>query len=132
MPNLDTLKYDNLFAGDIDIEAEPVLIAANQTINRGDLLAKIVTESIAVSGAVGTVTRTPAASYIKATAEADEHSFYAIAAEDVTTTATTASIIAYKTGVFNEFAVDFGGATANGSRDILAAHNIYLQKSNKQ
>jgi hypothetical protein len=130
---LDTLTYDNLFAGDFDVVTEPILIAAGQTIVRGDLLVKLVSESIAVADAVGTVNRTAATSYVKASAAATQESFYAIAAEDVTTVGSTATIIGYKTGIFNEFAVGFGGtATADNCRDILAAQSIFLQKANKQ
>lgn len=126
MAELDKIKYDNLFSGDSYVRSEPVTIAANQKIARGDLLVKLVTESVAVSGSVGTVSRVVAANYVKASVDADEHSFYAIAAEDVTTTTGTAVIAAYRTGAFNEGAVGFGGATANGSRDILAKNGIYL------
>jgi len=132
MVELDKIKYDSLFSGDSYVRSEPVTIAANQKIARGDLLVKLVTESIAVSGSTGTVSRTVATNYVKATAEADEHSFYAIAAEGVTTTTATAVIAAHRTGTFNECAVGFGGATANGSRDILAKNGIYLDAVTKE
>jgi hypothetical protein len=129
---LDTMTYDNLFAGELDVVTDHVTIAAGQTIARGDLLVKTVAEAIGVSGAVGTITRTVAQSYVKATAEADEHSFYAIAAEAVTTTGATAVIEAYMTGMFNQNAIGFGGATAGGSKDILAANGIFITAAQKQ
>lgn len=126
MPLLDTLSYDSLFSSDFDVVTEPVLITAGQVIARGDLLVKLVTESIVVTGTAGAVTRAVAASYVKVTAEADEHSFYAIAAEDLASNASAETISGYKTGMFNSNAVDFGGATAIGSKDVLAANGIYF------
>lgn len=133
MAVLDTLTYDNLFAGDSDVVTEAVTVAAGQTIVRGDLLTKIVTETIAVADAVGTVTRNVAESFTKIAAAATENSFFAIAAEDITTTTSTAEISAYRTGTFNENQVGFGGtATADNCRDILSAQSIYLRSASKQ
>lgn len=134
MPQLDVLKYDNLFAGDLDVVTEEILIGENQTIKRGDLLEKKVTETIAVEGAVGTVNRTVAANFVRPAGAANENSFYAVASEDITTGAgSTTTTIGYRSGIFNENSMRFGGAsTADDNRDILAAQNIYLRQSNKQ
>ncbi|WP_088227794.1 hypothetical protein [Desulfosporosinus sp. FKB] len=134
MPNLDTLTYDNLFAGNIDVVTEEITIGENQTILRGDLLEKKVTETIAVEGAVGTTNRTVATNFVRPSGAADENSFYAVASEDITTGAgVTAKTIGYRAGVFNENSMRFGGAsTADDNRDILAAQNIYLRQAVKQ
>ena len=134
MPILDTLTYDNLFAGNIDVATEEIVIGENQTIQRGDLLEKKVTETIAVSGSAGTVNRTVAENYVRPSAAADENSFYAVASEDITTgESETAITIGYKSGVFNENSMRFGGSsTADDNRDILSAQNIYLRQAVKQ
>jgi hypothetical protein len=131
---MEILAYDNLIAGDIDIATEPITIGESQTIKRGDLLERKVTNTIVVSGAVGTQTLTTAPYYIRPTAAADHFSHYAIASEDVTTGAgETAVTIGYKSGQFNSNAVRFGGAsTAADNRDILADKMIYLVEAKKQ
>lgn len=65
MPQLDVLTFDNLIAGDVKIVTEPIVIGASQTILRGDLLEKLVTETFAggedAKKAVGTITFAAAA-----------------------------------------------------------------------
>ncbi|TGE36880.1 hypothetical protein E4K67_17425 [Desulfosporosinus fructosivorans] len=116
MPLLDTLKYDNLFAGDFDVITEEITIDVSQTIKRGDVLKK-------TAGKFGR----PAAVLITA-------DVVVIASEDITTDgATTVKSIGYKTGWFNQFAMRFGGAsTADDNHDILAEKAIYLTKTQKQ
>ena len=125
---MEELQYDSLIAGDVDIVTEPIIIGASQTIKRGDVLEKTVTEAIAVSGAVGTKSRTVATNYVRPSAAANPESFYAVASEDVTTGAgESAIIIGYKTGQFNPGAMRFGGAsTAVQNKDVLADKAIYL------
>lgn len=128
----EELVYDNLLVGEVEI-TDVIFIGASQEIKRGDLIEKLVTETIAVTDAVGTVTRTVATTYVRPSAAANDRSFYAIASEDATTGAEeTATIIGYKAGEFNEFAIRFGGSsTADQNREVLADKAIYLKKANK-
>lgn len=134
MPQLDVLTFDNLIAGDVKLVTEPIVIGASQSIKRGDLIEKLVTEAIAVAGEVGSVTQTVAENYVRPTAKANDKSFYAVAAEDVTTgEGETAEIIGYRIGAFNENAMRFGGAsTADDNHEVLADKGIYLTKAQKQ
>lgn len=120
-----TCNYDGLFAGEV---AEPIsiVVAASQTIKRGDLLECVVTES--VSGA--NITRTIATSFSKPSAVADIKNIYVIAAADITTETgeTGKKVSVYDRGVFNAGAVTFGGAsTATQNFLPLLAHGIILK-----
>ena len=123
---LDTLNYDNLIAGDIDIATREITIAESQTIKRGDVLIKSAGNYSKATAAVADVTFS-----VDHIVPADT---VCIASEDVTTGAgETAKSVGYLSGEFNEFAMGFGGAsTADDNRDALAARSIYLKKSNKQ
>jgi hypothetical protein len=112
----EELIYDNLIAGDFDVVTEEITIDESQTIKRGDLLVK----------ADGKFKR-PAAAALST-------DVCIVASEDVTTeAATTAKSIGYKTGIFNGFAMRFGGAsTIDDNHDVLAEKGIYLTKSNKK
>lgn len=116
MPQLDVLKYDNLFAGDFDIVTEPIDIDVSQTILRGDVLVKV------------------AGKFKRPTVVLVATDVVAIASEDVTTDATTSvKSIGYRTGIFNQAAMRFGGAsTADDNHDILAEKGIYLTIANPQ
>lgn len=115
MPNLDVLSYDNLVAGDVDIVTIPIIIDVSQTILRGDVLKKVL----------GKYQRP-----IDTIIEAD---FIVIAAEDITTDATTTvSSIGYKTGQFNSNVMRFGGtSTVEDNSDILEEKSIYLTKAQR-
>jgi hypothetical protein len=78
--------------------------------------------------------RSVAETWARPAAVANDESYYTVASEDVTTGAgETAVTIGYRTGIFNENSMRFGGAsTAADNKDILAARNIFLRKANKQ
>jgi len=115
MPNLDELSYDNLVAGDADIVTEPITIDVSQTILRGDVLIK-------ASG-----------KYQRPAAAITEANFAIIAAENITTDATsTVASIGYKTGRFNSNVMRFGGtSTVDDNFDILEEKSIYLTKAQR-
>ena len=125
---LDTLRYDNLIAGDVDIVTDEIEIGASQTIKRGDLLEKTVTDSFTVADTVVTVSSTTASNYVRPSGAASRSSFYAVATEDVTTGAgETAKTIGYKAGWFNSNSMRFGGSsTPEDNKDILAEKGIFL------
>jgi hypothetical protein len=124
----DTLVYDDLIAGDVDIATQPITIGPSQAILRGDLLELTVTEAIAVSGATGTETLTPAANYVRPSGAAKRDSHYVVATEPVTTDSShTAASIGYKSGQFNALAMRFGGSSVLAdNQEILSDKSIYL------
>jgi hypothetical protein len=108
-------NYDNLIAGDYPVVTEAITVAQNQTIKRGDVLI--------ISG--GQASR--AGAVLIATDDV------VIASEDVTTGAgVTQASVGYRTGLFNEFAMRFGGAsTAAQNKPFLLDKNIYIKQNIK-
>jgi hypothetical protein len=115
MAQLDSIGYDNLIAGDVDIVTEPIVVDVSQTVLRGDILKK-------VSG-----------KFQKSTAVIAATDVVVIASENITTDAsTTTASIGYKTGQFNANAMRFGGAsTFDDNHDVLAEKSIYTVKAQK-
>jgi len=113
----ETLNYDSLFAGEVR-SVITIDLAASQTVKRGDLLECTVAAS----------TGATAASFSKPSAAAKATNIYAIAAEDVTTSASqTAKITVYRDGFFNQNAIVFGGeSTAAENKHALMLNNIYV------
>lgn len=116
MALLDTLYYDNLFAGDFDVVPEEIVIGTNQAVQRGDVLIK--------SGAY----------YVRPSAVVTTTDTVTVASEAITTDAsTTTKSIGYRTGLFNSNAMRFGGSsTADDNKDILAKSSIFLQRAKAQ
>ncbi|WP_326514792.1 hypothetical protein [Clostridium intestinale] len=116
MSQLDSLKYDNLIAGDYCLVTEPITIDSSQDILRGDVLIK-------ASG-----------KYKKASAAVIATDVIVIASENIKTDAsTTVESIGYRTGYFNSNAMRFGGAsTVDNNKDILADKSIYLTSAQRQ
>lgn len=113
---LDILKYDNLFAGDFDVVTEPITIGVSQSIKRGDVLIKT------------------AGKYARPAAAVIATDVVVIATEDITTdAATTTESVGYKTGIFNQNAMRFGGSsTADDNHDVLSDKGIYLTQAKPQ
>jgi hypothetical protein len=115
MAQLDTLKFDNLIVGDVDVVTDEITIDASQTILRGDVLKKTDGKFVRPAGAV------VAADVV------------VIASEDITTGVGESKVsIGYKTGWFNANVMRFGGSsTADDNKDVLAEKGIYLAKAQK-
>jgi hypothetical protein len=101
----EELKYDNLIAGDAKIVTEPITIGASQTILRGDLLEKLVTEAITSTGGVeavkatGTITVTAEAGAVTVGVDTFTYAAESPAATEFTTADQLAQLIDVLAGV---------------------------------
>lgn len=124
----ETLTLDNLLVGE-DTLAVEVTIGNSQDIKRGDVIVKTMVP--AANTGTGAITVTAGTNFGHPNAAAEIFGIYMVAAEDVKTEAgTTAAILAYPKGEFNEAAMRFGGASdADDNRDVLASKGIILRKT---
>lgn len=141
----ETLKYDNLFAGDFDVITEEITIDESQTILRGDLLVKTAgkwgrpsavitfgTANMGTGALTGASANTETGVITGGTANTGTGvvtpTVVCVASEDVTTgSGVNKTSIGYKTGSFNSNSMRFGGAsTAADNKDLLASKSIYI------
>lgn len=125
-------NYDGLLAGEVYTLA-PVSIAKSQTIARGDLLVCSTTDGVpgatfskaTANPTMGKLTVTGAVTAVSLT-----DYIYAIAAQDITTTASAVGVAtAYLAGIFNKSKVGLPSGFADGNKYALLARGIVLREA---